>query len=179
MSAAAMGTIDIQVTVEAGDWPAEEALYETATRVLGAANAYLSTELHQPFPAMSPELSLLFTNDAAMRTINAEWRDKDKATNVLSFPAFPLVPGGMPGPMLGDIVLASETIANEAKDLQRSSGDHLAHLLVHGYLHLFGYDHIEAEDAEIMEHHEIRILATLGISDPYEGQSLLDTTKRQ
>lgn len=179
MSAVEVSTIDIQVSVEAGDWPAEEALHEAATRVLDAANSYLSTELHQPFPALPPELSLLFTDDATMRTINAEWRDKDKPTNVLSFPAFPLVPGGMPGPMLGDIVLASETIANEAKDLQRSSGDHLAHLLVHGYLHLFGYDHLEAEDAEIMEHHEVRILAALGISDPYEGQSLMDTTKRQ
>lgn len=179
MSAVEVSTIDIQVSVEAGNWPAEEALHETATRVLDAANSYLSTELRQPFPALPPELSLLFTDDATMRTINAEWRDKDKPTNVLSFPAFPLVPGGMPGPMLGDIVLASETIANEAKDLQRSSGDHLAHLLVHGYLHLFGYDHLEAEDAEIMEHHEVRILAALGISDPYEGQSLMDTTKRQ
>ena len=103
----------------------------------------------------------------------AEWRDKDKATNVLSFPAFPLEPGGMPGPMLGDIVIARETVEREALELEKSFEDHLTHLLVHGFLHLFGYDHMDEEEAEEMESLETRILAVLGLSDPYAGQEPL------
>ena len=179
MSGKGTPEIDIQVAMEAGDWPPEADLSPLAERVVAAATAYLSDELHQPFPAGATELSLLFTDDLSMRSINAEWREKDKPTNVLSFPAFPLLPGGMPGPMLGDIVLACETIVNEANDLQRKFDDHLAHLIVHGYLHLFGYDHMEPEEAELMEAHEIRILATLGISDPYGDMGPVQTLKRQ
>jgi rRNA maturation RNase YbeY len=105
-----------------------------------------------------------------IREINAEWRNKDKPTNVLSFPAFPVTPGKMPGPMLGDIIIARETVEREAVDLDKSFEDHLTHLMVHGFLHLFGYDHIETEDAEKMEALETRILAKLGLSDPYAGQ---------
>ncbi len=119
---------------------------------------------------MAPELSLVFTDDAAIQEINAEWRGKDKPTNVLSFPAFPLEPGKMPGPMLGDIVIARETVEREAVDLDKSFEDHLTHLLVHGFLHLFGYDHMETGEAERMEALETRILAVLGLSDPYAGQ---------
>jgi probable rRNA maturation factor len=88
---------------------------------------------------------------------------------VLSFPAFPVGPGQMPGPMLGDIVLARETIAAEAAAMGIAFEAHLAHLLVHGFLHLLGYDHMDEDEAEEMERHETRILATLGLSDPYAG----------
>ena len=162
-----MSELDIQISVEDGAWPAEDVLEELAGRVLSKAGLYLATYEKQPFPAEGPEVSLVFTSDAAIRQINAEWRNQDKATNVLSFPAFPLAPGGKPGPMLGDIVLAEETIAREAVGLGKPFDAHLTHLLVHGFLHLFGYDHMETDEAEKMEGLETRILAELGLSDPY------------
>jgi probable rRNA maturation factor len=168
-----MPELDIQISVEDGGWPDEAVLAALATRVLGAAADYLAREEEQPFPKMAPELSLVFTNDDSIQEINAEWRGKDKPTNVLSFPAFPLEPGGMPGPMLGDIVIARETVEREAVDLDKTFDDHLTHLLVHGFLHLFGYDHMEKDEAEEMEALETRILAGLGLSDPYAGQDPL------
>ena len=168
-----MASFDFQVSREADGWPDEAALEVLVIRVIGAAASYLEKVEGQPFPGHDTELSLVFTDDAAIREINAEWRDKDKATNVLSFPAFPVIPGGMPGPMLGDIVIARETVAREAEELDKGFDDHLTHLLVHGFLHLLGYDHIENDDAEIMERLETRILATLDLSDPYQGSDPL------
>lgn len=168
-----MTSLDIQISVEAEKWPSEEELFAFSSRVLDLAVDFLKAEEEQPFPPDTTELSLVFTDDASIREINAEWRDMDKPTNVLSFPAYPLEPGGMPGPMLGDIIIAFETVEREARDLEKSFDDHLTHLLVHGFLHLFGYDHIETEDAEEMEELETRILAKLGLSDPYAGQEPL------
>lgn len=168
-----MTALDIQISVEAEGWSSEEDLLVFATKALDAAVDFLKREEKQPFPKMPVELSLVFTDDENIREINAEWRDKDKATNVLSFPAFPLEPGGMPGPMLGDIVIARETVEREALELEKSFEDHLTHLLVHGFLHLFGYDHMDEEEAEEMESLETRILAVLGLSDPYAGQEPL------
>ncbi|MGC4392101.1 rRNA maturation RNase YbeY [Agrobacterium sp. M50-1] len=168
-----MTALDIQISVEAEGWSSEEDLATFATKVMDEAADFLKREEDQPFPKMPVELSLVFTDDENIREINAEWRDKDKATNVLSFPAFPLEPGGMPGPMLGDIVIARETVEREALELDKSFEDHLTHLLVHGFLHLFGYDHMDEEEAEEMESLETRILAVLGLSDPYAGQEPL------
>ena len=165
-----MQELDIQISIEDDGWPPEPALQAVCERVLGAAADYLAGSEGQPFPDMAPEVSLVFTDDAAIREINAEWRSQDKPTNVLSFPAFPLVPGGMPGPMLGDIVIAKQTVAREAAELSKTFEEHLTHLLVHGFLHLFGYDHMDASEAEVMEGLETRILASLGLSDPYAGQ---------
>lgn len=165
-----MPDLDLQISVEDDRWPDEEQLNVLCERVLRAAAQTLSTAEKQPFPKQPCEVSLVFTDDAAIREINAEWRGKDKATNVLSFPAFPVTPGKMPGPMLGDIVIARETLEREAEDLDKPFDDHLTHLLVHGFLHLFGYDHIEKDEAEKMEALETRILAGLGLSDPYAGQ---------
>jgi probable rRNA maturation factor len=159
--------LELQISVEAGAWPEETALELLSTRTLEAAAAYLATEENQPFPDMAPEVSLVFTDDVTIASINAEWRGQDKPTNVLSFPAFPLVPGGRPGPMLGDIVLAYETLKRESAELEKPFEAHLTHLLVHGFLHLFGYDHLETADADRMEQLETRILAGLGLSDPY------------
>ncbi|MXN44787.1 rRNA maturation RNase YbeY [Shinella kummerowiae] len=163
-----MSELDIQISVEEGAWPSEERLRETSERVLGVAARFLAREEKQPFPKSgAPEVSLVFTSDDEIRGINAEWRSQDKPTNVLSFPAFPLTPGKMPGPMLGDIIFAEETLTREAGELGKPFGDHLTHLLVHGFLHLFGYDHMDDEEAEKMEGLETRILAELGLSDPY------------
>jgi probable rRNA maturation factor len=159
--------LDIQLAVEAGRWPSEDELQSFSARVLEKAAGFLAAEVKQPFPETAIEISLVFTSDEDIKAINAEWRGQDKPTNVLSFPAFPLEPGGKPGPMLGDIILAEETLRREALDLGKPFEDHLTHLLVHGFLHLFGYDHMDDEEAAVMEGLEIRILAELGLDDPY------------
>ncbi|MDX3926601.1 MAG: rRNA maturation RNase YbeY [Shinella sp.] len=162
-----MSELDIQISLEEGSWPAEADLQRLSEHVLFAAAGFLAREERQPFPPEPSEVSLVFTGDAEIRDINAQWRGQDKATNVLSFPAFPVTPGKMPGPMLGDIVLAYETLQREASEMGKPFDEHLTHLLVHGFLHLFGYDHLETEEAEKMEGLETRILAELGLSDPY------------
>jgi probable rRNA maturation factor len=168
-----MPQLDIQISIEGEGWADEEQLTELSERVIGAAAEFLSIREKQPFPAMPAELSLVFSDDEAVREINAEWRGKDKPTNVLSFPAFPVNPGKMPGHMLGDIVIARETVERESVELEKPFEEHLTHLMVHGFLHLFGYDHMETQEAEKMEGLETRILATLGLSDPYAGQDPL------
>lgn len=164
--------------MEEGAWPPEEHLRALSERVLSAAARFLAREEGQPFPAKgAPEVSLVFTGDEDIRSINAEWRGKDEPTNVLSFPAFPLAPGRTPGPMLGDIIFAQETLVREAANLGKPFDDHLAHLMVHGFLHLFGYDHGQDDEAEKMEGLETRILAELGLSDPY-GDDPIDSLER-
>ncbi|MBC7282866.1 rRNA maturation RNase YbeY [Hoeflea sp.] len=159
--------VSLAVSVEAGEWGDVEAIEALARTALDAAVHDLATLEVQPFPQEAPEVSLVLADDAMMAEINKQWRHQPKPTNVLSFPAFPLVPGGKPGPMLGDIILARETIEREAGDLGKPTNEHITHLIIHGFLHLFGYDHIENNDAEKMEAIETRILASLGISDPY------------
>ncbi|HVG52471.1 MAG TPA: rRNA maturation RNase YbeY [Xanthobacteraceae bacterium] len=111
------------------------------------------------------ELSVLLTDDDAIRVLNAQWRHKDEPTNVLSFPA---AHAGNIGPRpLGDIVIAYETTAREAAAEHKQLDHHLAHLTVHGFLHLLGYDHESEADAETMERLEREILARLDIADPY------------
>ena len=135
--------------------------------MLGQAAETLASGEGQPFGDQPVEVSLFFADDETIRSINAEWRGQDKPTNVLSFPAFPIMPGDRPGPMLGDIILARQTLEREAAELDKPFEDHLSHLLVHGFLHLFGYDHLDDEQARVMEGLETRILAELGLSDPY------------
>jgi probable rRNA maturation factor len=153
--------LDIDLSVEDGDWPAEPALQAIVTEATGAALAELGLQKAQS------ELSLVFTDDAHIKQLNAEWRGKDKATNVLSFPAFPAFAKGKLPPMLGDIVLAYETVRAESALEQKSFEHHLSHLVVHGFLHLLGYDHETEDEAEEMEALERRILARLAIADPY------------
>jgi probable rRNA maturation factor len=112
------------------------------------------------------EVSLCLTDDAEVRTLNAHWRGIDEPTNVLSFPAGPAARPNET-PMLGDIALAFETVAREAEESGASLADHYRHLVAHGFLHLIGYDHQTDEDAERMEELETRILARLGVADPY------------
>lgn len=119
------------------------------------------------------EASLLGCDDAAIADLNSEFRDKPTPTNVLSWPAEELTPPKLPVPdpdgtiELGDIAMAYETCAREAEEQGKTLADHSAHLLVHGLLHLFGYDHESDEDATLMEGLEKEILGKLGIKDPY------------
>ena len=152
----------LSLAVETGGWPAEAELELAAGRVLAAAIEELELDVPE-----GCELGLTFTDDAHIRALNAEWRGKDKPTNVLSFPAFSLRPGENLPPMLGDVVLAFETIEREAREEEKPFADHLAHLILHGFLHLVGYDHESDGEAEIMEAAERRILASLAIPDPY------------
>lgn len=106
------------------------------------------------------ELSLAFVSDTAIQVLNRDYRHKDKATNVLSFP--------MEGLLLGDIVFGKETIVQEAQLQGKKFEDHLSHLIVHGFLHLLGYDHVDETDAAKMESVEIVVLSQMGIDNPYE-----------
>ncbi len=113
----------------------------------------------------SGELSIALTDDAQMQALNHQYRDKNTPTNVLSFPAN--------GPLLGDIVLSYETITREADEKQVTIKAHLSHLLIHGFLHLQGYDHQTETDALAMEALEIKALAALGIDNPYKLQTVI------
>jgi probable rRNA maturation factor len=146
----------VDVTVAAGAWPPAEELELLAERSIGAAVA-----TGVALPAGS-EVSILFTDDAAIRALNARWRGKDMPTNVLSFPQ-------EKGPLLGDIVLAAETILNEAALAQKPLNEHIAHLIVHGFFHLLGHDHENPDEAERMEALERAALETMGIDDPYRA----------
>ena len=155
--------VDIHVTVEAGDWPDQAALEALAARAVAAATDEIGAGIIPP----DAELGISFTDDAHMRRLNAEWRSKDTPTNVLSFPSLPVRRGAILPALLGDIVLAAETVSAEAAEEAKPLDHHIAHLLVHGFLHLAGYDHESDEDAENMEAAERRALATLAIPDPY------------
>ena len=127
------------------------------------------------------EVSIVLADDGLIRDLNREYRGRDKATNVLSFPSEgskePPVSSGAPR-MLGDVIVAHETVAAEAVAQGKTLGDHLSHLVVHGMLHLLGYDHEQDTVAEKMEALEVKILAGLDIADPYghssEGDVLAD-----
>ena len=153
--------LTLDMSVEAGAWPEREAMEALAHRAFAAALQAASDA-----PAGPVEISLLLSDDAGIRGLNRLWRKQDKATNVLSFPA----PAAGPGPrFLGDVALAQETVAREAEAEGKRFEDHAAHLLVHGALHLLGYDHELEAQAEIMEALEVKALAALGIADPYRG----------
>lgn len=150
--------LEIAVIRNADGWP--EAFDALAERAILAALAGARPQVRG-----AAEISVLLTDDAEQRELNAQWRGKDSSTNVLSFPQIePFAP--VIG-LLGDITLARETLEREAADLGKSLEDHFTHLMVHGFLHILGYDHIDEDEALQMESLETQILAGLGIEDPY------------
>jgi probable rRNA maturation factor len=155
--------VTIDVNIEAGPWaqalPDAEALAQQA--VLAVCAALDGVPDHS-------EVSILLTDDAHQRVLNRDWRGKDKPTNVLSFPGddFDDVPEGAPL-LLGDIAIAFETTTSEVQAQQKTLADHFSHLLVHGMLHLLGFDHETQDDADEMEPLEIEILEGLGVASPY------------
>ena len=164
----------LEIAIEAdAEWDSStgwDSLIEKA-----AAAAIAESAFPQLATAPRPvEISVRLTGDEDVRSLNAEWRGKDKATNVLSFPMTEpdeLADAGEgPELMLGDLVLAHGICAAEAAEKAISVEDHTSHLIVHGTLHLLGYDHMDDASAEDMEAREVRALARLGIADPYEGE---------
>jgi probable rRNA maturation factor len=153
-------SVDIDISVEAGNWPDEASLTRLVDRAVAAA--FAETRVAGP-----SELSVVFSDDSHIQKLNAGWRGKDKPTNVLSFPAFPVAQGAPLPPMLGDIVLAAETVAREAALEDKPVENHITHLVIHGLLHLLGYDHETDTEAEAMEAIERAALARLAIPDPY------------
>jgi probable rRNA maturation factor len=160
MSRAARHACKIDVLVESGLWVEPRAIKSLVRRAVNEAAAALSTR--------TAELAIVLTNDSAIRLLNREWRGIDAATNVLSFPSDS--PSGEP-PLLGDVVLAYETIAREARTERKPFAHHVAHLAVHGFLHLLGHDHQRDKDADAMERLERRILRRLAIPDPYRPRT--------
>jgi probable rRNA maturation factor len=149
----------IEVAIEAEEWAALEAPSQLAEAAILAAIRETGVAL-----AANAEISVLFCDDGFIGDLNREWRGIDQPANVLSFPA-----GGdvASAPLLGDIVIAFETASREASEASMPLRDHVAHLLVHGFLHLIGHDHIGAAEAETMEALEGAILGRLGIADPF------------
>lgn len=153
--------IAIVVRVDAARWrravPGVATLAERAARAAVAAAG----------KRFAGEIAVVLADDATVRKLNRDYRGKDKPTNVLSFPNDGgLAPDGEMAP-LGDVVLALETVVAEAKAQGKRAGDHVTHLVVHGVLHLFGHDHLKDAEARRMEALETKILAALGIADPY------------
>lgn len=154
----------IELACPGGGWA--EALPQADMIVRAAAEAaWRATALGADGRAV--ELGIVLADDETVSALNRRHRGKDGPTNVLSFPLGPDA-AGRDGPvLLGDVVLAFETVAREAADQKKTLADHLQHLVIHGILHLSGYDHETEDDAERMERFEARILAELGVADPY------------
>ena len=161
MTRAQASALKIDVMVDSTSWKEPQKVRSIVRRAVARAAATTRS-------TRGAELAIVLTDDSAIRVLNRDWRGVDKATNVLSFPA----KNGGPKPHLGDIVLAFETIAREAKSEHKPFTHHVAHLAVHGFLHLVGYDHEREADALEMEQTERDILRQLKIPDPYGDGSV-------
>jgi probable rRNA maturation factor len=157
---AAAPAVDIQTRSPL--WDAQALAERTVRDAIAAAAAALSTD--------GGEVSIVLTDDSGIRVLNRDWRGIDEPTNVLSFPA--AKSGG--AKFLGDIVIAYETLKRECDDENRAFLHHLAHLTVHGYLHLLGYDHATESQAEEMEGLESKIMKRMKLPDPYLDRDLDD-----
>ena len=150
-----------ETIIEEDQWPVLEALIATCFETV--------TTL-KPKGFRAGTITVLLANDAKMQSLNGDFRKVDHPTNVLSFPAGAPVPGAPDEliPHIGDLALGYETCAREAADKAIALEDHVAHLVLHGILHLFGYDHINDREATAMEQLEIDLLGQMGIKNPYE-----------
>lgn len=152
--------IEIDILVEDDGWGDGERWRQAVTRAVTRTVALAGVELP---PAC--EVSVVLADDARVKELNRDYRGKDKPTNVLSFPGS----DDLDSPLLGDVILARETVEREAIDEAKSFEHHFGHLIVHGMLHLLGFDHLTDDEAAEMEALETEILAALDIPDPYAG----------
>ena len=157
--------LQIDIQMQSPLWDAQPLAAQTIRAAIGAAASILSTA--------GGEVSIVLTNDSAIRDLNRGWRGIDKPTNVLSFPVSSQTISGETR-LLGDIVIAYETLERECDDENRIFLHHLAHLAVHGFLHLIGYDHQTDVQAEEMEGLESKIMMRLNLPDPYRSRDLGD-----
>jgi probable rRNA maturation factor len=155
MTRAAASALTIDVIVRGERWKDAGRVISILRRAVARAAAALSTR--------DAELAIVLTDDSAIRALNRDWRGVDKATNVLAFPT------NNAARHLGDIVLAFETVAREARSERKPLAHHVAHLAVHGFLHLAGYRHERHKDALEMERVERKILRQMAIPDPYRS----------
>jgi probable rRNA maturation factor len=163
-------SLDLDLRAQSRRWQAVGNLASLRAVISEALAAGLAVAPRKPMAGA--ELSLLLTDDKRIRTVNRDWRGFDKATNVLSFPAAP--PERISAsPLLGDIVIAFETVECEARAEGKDIADHLRHLVIHGLLHLLGEDHETDDEARRMETLEVEALASLGIADPYADGELI------
>jgi probable rRNA maturation factor len=151
----------IDILIASPRWKAKRQAPAILRKAVRAAAAVVSTS--------AGELAIVLTDDSNIRALNRAWRGKDEPTNVLSFP----VPKRT-GALLGDIVIAYETLAREARAERKPFDHHLAHLAVHGYLHLVGFDHEDEDEAAATEGLETAILARLKVPDPYIARARKD-----
>ncbi|MGJ8526694.1 Endoribonuclease YbeY [Halomonadaceae bacterium LMG 33818] len=149
--------VDLQVAVDFTPLPSEADILQWLTIVLDA----------HPDDDRN-EITVRFVDEEESRELNHQYRGKDSSTNVLSFPFE--APPGMDIPLLGDLVISPHVVQQEANEQHKALEDHFAHMIIHGTLHLMGYDHIDDDEAEEMEQLERGLLARLGISDPYQEQ---------
>lgn len=152
----------IDILVESARWSGRRGVQPLLRRAIAGASTALPAKAARS--TSGAELAIVLTNDSAIRRLNRTWRGKNEPTNVLSFPADPQAGAHR---FLGDIVIAYETLAREARAERKPFDHHLAHLAVHGFLHLCGYDHESDRQAATMERLETAILARLGIPAPY------------
>lgn len=161
-------TLTIDISIEDEKWLSELEDYEPLINSI-CRNVLSHTKIIGKSDEI--EISVVLANDEFIKELNNDYRGKDKATNVLSFPSEELTPfeyDELPDYLvLGDIILAIETIKKEAAEQEKSVHDHFCHLITHGLLHLLGFDHIEDDDAEEMESAETDILAKMNIDSPY------------
>jgi len=152
-------SVDVQIASNAAGIPASKSIRDWVRKAIDETD-----------PGRDVDVSVRVVDEDEMRSLNREYRDQNKPTNVI---AFPVGDGGFvpPGerPLLGDIVVCAGVVAREANEQGKRLDDHWGHMLVHGTLHLLGHDHITDQQAEAMEALERRVLATLGIADPYAG----------
>jgi len=160
----------IDIRIDTAAW--SDAVPDAAVRCRDAVRAALAIA---PLPWQDAQVSVLLADNATLRHLNCAYRGRDEATNVLAFAQIDVDPEAdshspSKGDLfLGDIAVAYETTAGEASEAGKPVADHLCHLIVHGVLHLLGYDHVVDADAEVMEATETRVLAGLGVPNPYEG----------
>lgn len=145
--------VDLQQASTAANLPSETQFQQWAETALSLRND-------------DSELSIRLVDSAESQQLNHQYRGKDKPTNVLSFPFE--VPEGIELPLLGDLVICAPVVEREALEQQKNLHEHWAHMVIHGILHLLGFDHIDDDEAEEMEALEIKLLSQLGIANPYQ-----------
>ncbi len=162
-----MITLSINIDVAAAGW--KKAFPKMREKIeQAAAVAVMRAKKPKSFDKKTFEVNVLLTTDSTIKKLNHDYLGKNKATNVLSFPQENQIDTGM----LGDIALAFQTLKRECREQKKTLENHCIHLVVHGVLHLFGYDHMKMKDAKSMEKLECDILASMGYPDPYQENTV-------